>query len=248
MYGTPEELHCAVLYNVLALLQHVEPVFVPGGKPAVSQMSQCFVMVPPQFDKECFVFVEMLKLGLINGAEYHHPKDPTANPPYPTHDKALEVALLSRVFSLLPIQASGEAWGAAFDQDLMCFNSIVTKMTRSMRSLFEMQLLHFIIKRRTTVDCKSFPQIASLLPYKEDVGVGMGIVTKAFLEQAHVEKATNVMETLPGMFPACANVVEDLQTAVKFWDVIMAIVSHIRRVMPEFPQALWEEFEALTTP
>ena len=36
---------------------------------------------------------------------------------------------------------------------------------------------------------------------------------------------------LPGMFlPACASVVEDLQTAVKFWDVIMAIVGRIRGV------------------
>jgi len=112
-----------------------------------------------------------------------------------------------------------------------------------MRSLFEMQLLHFIIKRRTTVDCKNFGDIANLLPYKEDVGVAMGIVTKTFLEQAHVEKATNVLDTLHGMFPARASVVEDLQTAVKFWDVIMAIVGHIRGVI-DFPEVLWREFEA----
>ena len=67
------------------------------------------------------------------------------------------------------------------------FNSIVTKLTRSLRSLFEIQLLHFVIKRRTTVDCKAFGDIANLLPYKEDVGVAMGIVTKIWLEKAYVE-------------------------------------------------------------
>jgi len=80
--------------------------------------------------QECFVFVEMLKLGLINGERYTHPTDLTANAPYPTHDKAMEVALLSRIFSLLPIQSSGEPWESQFDHDLMCFNSITTKLTR----------------------------------------------------------------------------------------------------------------------
>jgi len=253
VFTTPEELHCGVLYNVLALLGHVNPQFssipqqFPDGSfatvPALQEMSQCFLRVPPQFEKECFVFVELLKLGIINGAPYAKKWNPASVAPQPNHDRAMEVALLSRVFSLLSITPSGKAWSTEFDHELMCFNSIVTKMTKALRSLFEMQLLHFIIKRRTTLDSKTFVDIANYLPYKEDVGVGMGVVTKTLLEKVYVEQAPNILDTLPSMFPACANVVEDLQTAMKFWDVVMIIVGYCRSTVNGFPPELADEFD-----
>ena len=183
VFHTKEELHCGILYNVLQMLGHVNPVFGPaaGGETAVKAMSQCFMAVPDTCDNACFVFVEMLKLGLINGAPFITP-NPEHMSPQPDHDKATEIRLLSRVFSLLPIVQSGEAWGKHFDHDLMCFNSIATKLTRSMRSLFEMQLLHLILKRRTTVDCKGFGEIASLLPYKE--------VNRDIMRSCHVDIVT----------------------------------------------------------
>jgi len=245
IYTTPEELHCAVLYNVLAQLNHVHPEFssqpaTDGSlqpiQPAVTPLSQCFKLVPAQFDKECFVFVEMLKLGLIHGMPFTQEWEPSSATPWPNHDRVMEIALLSRVFSLLPIQQSGKGWSEGgphiFDHDLMCFNSCVTKLTRSMRSLFEMQFFSFILQRRTIVDCKIFADISSYLPFKEDVGVAMGIVMKKFLEKAYVEKVPNVILQLPEMFPACENVMEDLSTAFKFWEVIMHIIMHIRSVLP----------------
>merc|ERR1712216_451747 len=107
----------------------------------------------------------------------------------------------------------------------------VTKLSRAMRSLCEMQLLHFILRRRTTVDCKTFVDISTFLPFKEDVGVAMGIVMKTFLNKLYVEHP-NMLDMLPSMFPACCNVLEDPQTALQFWDVIMIIISHVKPHMP----------------
>jgi len=254
IYTTPEELHCAVLYNVLALLAHVEPEFTsspthrPDGtvlqpQPAVRSMSQCFKLVPAQFDKEVFLFVELLKLGLIHGVAFTQEYEPGSATPWPTHDRVMEITLLSRVFSLLPISQSGLGWYEHFDHDLMCFNSCVTKLSRSLRSLFEMQLFSFILKRRTIVDCKIFADIGSYLPYKDDVNVAMGIIMKNFLEKAYLEKIPNVIDLLPTMFPACASVLEDLMTALKFWDVIMNVILHLRSTQENFPPQLANEFQ-----
>merc|ERR1711939_1226645 len=101
-----------------------------------------------------------------------------------------------------------------------------------MRPLCEMQLLHFILRRKTTVDCKTFVDISTFLPFKEDVGVAMGIVMKTFLNKLYVEQQPSVLDLLPSMFPACGNVLEDLQTALQFWDVIMIIINHVKPHMP----------------
>jgi len=246
VYTTAEELHCGVLYNVLALLGHVNPNFGPT-EPALAHMSTCFLQVPPQFEKEALVFVELLKLGMINAAPYDHSFDPMQKAPQPQHDKVVEITLISRVFSLLPMtNSSGAAWTAEFDHDLMCFNSIVNKFTRSLRSVFEMQLLHYIIKRRASVDPKHYIDISTFLPYKEDTGVTMGIVAKTFFEKCYVEKVPNTLDVLNEKFPACSNIIEDLHTAVRFWEVIMQVVKDINSVIG-IPQALAEEFTAANT-
>jgi hypothetical protein len=161
------------------------------------------------FDEEAWVFLELLRSKLLHGRALV----PVVGAAHPNEQ---EVALLSRVFSLLPLKTTQKAWSGPVDHDLVAFNSIVRVMYRSLRNLEEMLLTNLILTRRSTCEPTEYTYYAHKMPFSQEANSLLGVVLKSFFSPE--QDFATVLEN-------CVDARIALDRGVMFWEQVMRMVS-----------------------
>eukprot|EP01105_Mastigella_eilhardi_P025039 TRINITY_DN666_c0_g1_i3.p1 TRINITY_DN666_c0_g1~~TRINITY_DN666_c0_g1_i3.p1 ORF type:complete len:837 (-),score=217.82 TRINITY_DN666_c0_g1_i3:877-3327(-) len=182
------------------------------------------------FQEQCLVVLELLRAGYLTAnpltvvtGSYNVEFDKTTKP----------IRLISRIFSLLPIQLNTQAW-PSMDYDLMGFHCIVMTLWRSLRNLLEMVTLSLYLRHRIEIPARQLYELSRRLPFNYQPGTELGIVCKVLLERctgtgAYAGKAPSnpTIAELTAQFPACANLVADLRSGLRFWEEVMHVVQFL---------------------
>eukprot|EP00918_Siedleckia_nematoides_P105280 GHVU01229911.1.p2 GENE.GHVU01229911.1~~GHVU01229911.1.p2 ORF type:complete len:387 (+),score=61.29 GHVU01229911.1:2034-3194(+) len=130
-------------------------LFTTDGRPTV--FGAALSKVPEEFQEDALFVLEMMKFGLLVPDELMQAPDR----PFPERirlfrynhspDRKRAFLLLTRVFSLVPMQLKGnDFWGADVDFDLAAFHCLLKVLKRSLRQITEASigslLLHDVSK------------------------------------------------------------------------------------------------------
>jgi hypothetical protein len=232
VYSTQDELHCGVVGHALAELGYISgngelSLF---GK-ALSQVDS--VAYGEGYQDELLLVLELLRRNAITATKLGMLPHRISCKAFP-HEK--EVLLLSRVFSILSMKFyKDKTWEGEIDHDLMGFNSITKSMSRSLRNLFEMQLLNIFLRHKSNIPYNQYAHLSIRLPFYEESNTGLGIVLKAFLVDGCRDPSV-----LTAHFPSCPDPYADLQRGIHFWNQIMKM---LRILGGQISSQILNEFE-----
>jgi len=170
--------------------------------------------VSPEFQEQAFVLLELIQLKQLHGDRLvtSQISAPYANEP--------EVALLTRVCTLLPIETemSGDfAWVGPIDQELMAWNCVVKALYKSLRNLMEMILIRLYLSGLIKFsDYSMFQKVTARLPFFQESSTVMGLVLKSIL----LEKTPDLLKR----FPNCPKIKDDLTVGRKFWNEVYNMI------------------------
>ncbi|KAI9139373.1 temperature dependent protein affecting M2 dsRNA replication [Paraphysoderma sedebokerense] len=143
------------------------------------------------------------------------------------------------------------------NRDLLCFNSIVKALQRTLRNLFEMLALNMCLNDEVKKDRDDYLKIALSLPFHKDATTALGVIAKSYLEAladstVNVSSPTSpthptaedkensssngdrakskeeVMKMLEAKFDFVKDVREDLNRGLTFWNQLVHAVKKLR--------------------
>ncbi|KAG1062920.1 hypothetical protein G6F42_027308 [Rhizopus arrhizus] len=109
--------------------------------------------------------LELVRFQVLTNKEYSK----TYSHPLGDESQKKHIILLSRAFSLLPMDLKSTPWSGPLNRDLLVFNSFVKALNRSYRNLLEMLTLSFFLNGLVQKNRKDYYQIADSLPYLADL-------------------------------------------------------------------------------
>ncbi|KAI8979044.1 temperature dependent protein affecting M2 dsRNA replication [Mycotypha africana] len=166
--------------------------------------------------------LELIRFEVLTNREFSK----TYSRPLGDETQKKHIILLSRAFSLLPMQLKSQPWSGALNRDLLAFNSFVKALARSYRNLCEMLTLSFFLNGLVMKDRKDYFQISESLPFMSDHNVALGLVCKYYLEQFVEGKSlSEALKATENAFPTCQNVKDDLKQGFKFWQLLIKAVN-----------------------
>lgn len=161
------------------------------------------------FDEQAWVFLELLRAKALHGRALVSVVG--VAPP-----NEQEVALLSRVFSLLPLRTTQKAWSGPVDHDLMAFNSIVKVMYKSLRNLEEMLLVNLVLSRRALCEPNELIFPAFKFPFAQETNSLLGVVLKSYFSPD---------QDFASVLQHTADAHLALDRGVLFWEQVMRMVN-----------------------
>jgi len=230
------------------VLSHLELIATEDG--GMTVLGNVLKDTPRNLQESCLVALEMLKFGVLSGepfeaAQTERPFPAQVEYPIaPVQPRTKAVLLLSRVMSLVPMKLKNDMWNADVDFDLAAFHSLVRILKRALRQLVEASLASVLLKdlRRARLLPWGFMcaspkkedhlQTPALIPTFMLPRACMGIVVRHFLE--YRDDPMNFQKELQSRFPCCAQPLEDLRVAFKFW-------ADLRRCVDEIAEPLGAE-------
>jgi len=115
-------------------------------------------------------------------------------------------------------------WTKEVDYELLCFNSVLKSLTRSLRNLCEMITLSLFILEPDALGRNDIKEIYFGLPFGNEISTASGILIKYHL--SHYGKAGYSVEQLKEVFPSCDDPIGTLKSGYAFWnDLFKAVVS-----------------------
>ncbi|KAG1559523.1 hypothetical protein G6F46_002736 [Rhizopus delemar] len=183
--------------------------------------------VPRPMQEALLTALELIRFEVLSNKTYSK----TYTKPLGNESEQKNIILLSRIFSLLPIQLKSAQWSGPLNRDLLVFNSFVKALNRSYRNLSEMITLSFFLNGLVRKERDDYFGINDSLPYMADVNVALGLVCKHYLERivegqppsealAHTEKA----------FPTCSSIQADLDIGFQFWKKLVESMELLHRM------------------
>jgi len=161
---------CCKLWNGESTWAPASPLFLPNtwlvavsfistgsGQPTV--WGKALALSQSQFDQESFLVLELLRLNKLTSKKVTPMSSSTtaADNSYPSKP---EIALLSRVFSLLPLTMKSRPWSGVIDYDLMAFNSITRMVYKTMHNLLEMLVLNSFLSKRSNIPADEYTRVS----------------------------------------------------------------------------------------
>eukprot|EP00727_Mastigamoeba_balamuthi_P012398 m51a1_g7781 hypothetical protein (801) ;mRNA; r:223940-226813 len=166
--------------------------------------------------EQLLVALELLHAGYLSAEPLK-----ALHAPSNAYDSAVprEVRLLSRVFSLLPMRFKGVAWSGPIDFDLTAFHCIVGAFCDTLRDLFEMLLVSFVLRRRISLALTDYATISSKLPFGLERNTGLGLAVRELcMIHASSSEGGQVQEKLAAAFgESPADLLGDLGRGIRFW-------------------------------
>lgn len=120
---------------------------------------RALALASPRFDEHAFVFLELLRMNKISGKRLV-PGSSTPTASEASHPAQDEIALLSRVLSLMPFQTKERPYMGVVDFDLMAFNSIIHTVYKTLRNLLEMLMLNAFLSRRSEIPADEYTRVS----------------------------------------------------------------------------------------
>ena len=162
----------------------------------------------PEFGAQLVLFVELLRTKTLASApfQYAKPSDtqsrrnsdvrekPDNRVHYPEmklprelegaleaeylHSYDHDCRLVSRIWSLLPMQFNNEAWAGDVSKDLLAFNTVVKTLHKTLRALVEVTTSVLFLSGVAKVDLSSdeLHELPAVLPFAQESSTAMGIV------------------------------------------------------------------------
>jgi hypothetical protein len=225
---TANELSSAILLQSLELREYLE-----SGTRRPTPWGRALTLVDDRFVTEALCVLELIRVGMVNGQRLAV----TLQADLPAYPNEREIALLTRVFTLLPMQLIEKSWEGPIDHDLMGFNSIVKALYKTIRNLMEMLMLNLFLNNRATLNPEDLLEVTYRLPFFEETNTALGLTLKSFF----LESGVNMTER----FPNCSHLKEDLRKGFEFWGQVMKMVEYLRKEKV-ISEDLLQEFQSAT--
>lgn len=162
-----------------------------------------------------------------------------------------ELHLIERVMSMVPMKFKSIQWGerAGVSQDLLCYNSIVRIIYRSIRQVIEMLLAATFLEGHISLDltCQNMAltHLSMHLPFYQESNTAMGVAARYLLETP-IDVLEN--ESLAKKFTSCVDVLADFhERAVPFWNQTVDMVRTLYNAksgLDSYGASILEHFES----
>lgn len=161
-----------------------------------------------------------------------------------------ELILIERVMSMVPMTFKFIQWGerAGVSQDLLCYNSIVKILYKSMRQVIEMLLAATFLEGHCDLELTQnlcLTRLSIHLPFFQETNTAMGVVARYLLE---TPVDTLSVDQLPKKFTSCVDVLADFRDrAVPFWNQTVDMVRTLygaKSGLDAYGASILEQFES----
>lgn len=192
---------------------------------AVSSISS----MPNDMTEGLILAIELLKLGVLSNAPYHPEYSDTHMSHIPAEDQP-HARLFSRVVCLLPVTFSRAPWIGPVDRNLLCFQSCIRMMTRTLRHMVEMVAMGLLLGGECSKPRSDLVDLAVKLPFTQEPNTALGILAKFFLDRVCQNPKIQTEDWfkedhLPRIFSCISDPMEELQLGFDFWDKLIEALS-----------------------
>ncbi|KAI0244780.1 hypothetical protein L0F63_002803 [Massospora cicadina] len=175
------------------------------------------------------VAVELIRLGVLTNA----PFTPEYADPYLAHIPEASrphARLFSRVMCLIPMTFGRAPWSGPVDRNLLCFQSCVRIVTRTLRHMVEMVAAGILLAGECSKPRSDLFDLAVRLPFKQEPNTALAILAKLYLDRVAQHPPTPPAHwfeagQLPRTFPCCSDPLEDIQRGFEFWDQLLQVLT-----------------------
>ncbi|XP_049848685.1 uncharacterized protein LOC126316439 isoform X2 [Schistocerca gregaria] len=208
-FVSANELYYNVVARALELSGYVSPHYS-----SLTYWGYALHLIDPIYIESGFVVLELLKSKRLNSAQLiPNPLDEDLEP---------ELILSTRIFSLLHMQLCQQGWSGPIDQDLLAFNSLIRACFRTLRNLFEMVSLNFVLNRCIQARAADYQLVSRQLLWVQEASTALGMVFKALVIEGPIG--------LGKRFSSCLDLKRDLYRGVAFWKSVYLAISYLSEV------------------
>lgn len=223
--STENELYCSVMYRALLL----KGLISKDQKTLTSWGKGFSVIDDIHYEEYAFILLDLLRMEQVHSRRLTSSLDTNINHILNEDPK---VILLSRVFSLLPMELRERMWESSVDYDLIGFNCIVKSSFKTTRYLLEMIFFNMFINGKTKLPLHTFQNLLLKFPFYEESNVCMGIVIKYLLK--------NGTKDIKSKFPCCVNIKRDVKKGIEFWS--NCVIKMIEVLKDDIKKDTYESF------
>ncbi|KAJ9455156.1 viral life cyclerelated protein [Diplonema papillatum] len=144
--------------------------------------------------------------------------------------------LISRIWSLLPMELRNLPWTSDVSKDLLAFNTIVKAFHKTLRNLIEVVAAVLFLECRTSINPYHYHELPQTLPFGQESNTAMGIVIdyimrshEDFGKGAECNTRAKRIAHLQEKFPCCSNLEGDLEKGFQFWLTVLVIYNELKR-------------------
>eukprot|EP01059_Diplonema_ambulator_P036830 TRINITY_DN940_c1_g1_i1.p1 TRINITY_DN940_c1_g1~~TRINITY_DN940_c1_g1_i1.p1 ORF type:complete len:796 (+),score=241.79 TRINITY_DN940_c1_g1_i1:62-2449(+) len=229
----------------------------------LSMFSEALVKTEePEFSEYAVLLIELFRTKALTCSHFTYMKpDPTCEvksidpwkaererthfpplklPPVYMHQDAVNqkcyeccCLLVSRVWSLLPMELNDLPWFSDVSKDLLAFNTIVKALHKTLRNLIEVVGAVLFLEGRTAINPYLYHELPKSLPFGQESNTALGVVID-YIMRSHEDFGKSEVTSremrithLKVKFPCCSNIEADLQKGFRFWLTVNVIFNEL---------------------
>lgn len=143
------------------------------------------------------------------------------------------IRLISRVATHISLKHKPIGYTGPLNRELLNYQCFVAAETKILRELTEAVTVSLFLNGNTNRtswnELPKWNELFERIPFTSAPNTGTGIAVKLYLEEVESKSGNGgqkeAVETIKTMFSQASNVRKDMQTAFKFWDAFVALVS-----------------------
>lgn len=201
----------------------------PYGKAMYAALKQA--RLNDKFQEPLYLALELLKANVLHAGNYGQQTylgGPRTN--NITEEDRSNMLLVMRTLSIVPATFLPLQWAAPISHELLAFNSFLSALQQSMRTLIESTILNLFIRGDARRRREDFIDIALALPFQTCANTAVGVVFKLYCDLVDSfapnersparEIKDQAMEMLQEGFASMRDVKAELQRGFRFWDAV----------------------------
>eukprot|EP01064_Diplonema_japonicum_P014360 TRINITY_DN21972_c0_g1_i1.p1 TRINITY_DN21972_c0_g1~~TRINITY_DN21972_c0_g1_i1.p1 ORF type:complete len:795 (+),score=209.95 TRINITY_DN21972_c0_g1_i1:60-2444(+) len=156
--------------------------------------------------------------------------------------------LVSRIWSLLPMELNDLPWFSDVSKDLLAFNTIVKALHKTLRNLIEVVAAVLFLESRTSINPYLYHELPQTLPFGQESNTSLGVVVDYIMRshedfgKSEVTSRSLRIAHLKEKFPCCNNIEKDLHKGFRFWLTVNVIFNELLKEPNTVSQPLSEIF------
>ncbi|KAJ9086460.1 hypothetical protein DSO57_1003796 [Entomophthora muscae] len=200
----------------------------PFGQGLYKTVADMTVMPNDQMEG-LIVAVELIRLGVLTNAPFNTEYTDTYLSHIPEEARP-HARLFSRVMCMIPMSFGRAPWSGPVDRNLLCFQSCVRVMTRTLRHMVEMVAMGILLSGECSKPRTDLTDISVRLPFSQEPNTALAILAKLYLNrlcQYPQTKPDHWFEEgqLPRTFPCSSDPLDDIQRGFEFWDQLVQVLT-----------------------
>ncbi|GAA95645.1 uncharacterized protein L969DRAFT_71183 [Mixia osmundae IAM 14324] len=137
--------------------------------------------VNDKFQEPLYLAIELIRANVLHGGKYGG-RTWSGGPIATTEAEKRNMLLFMRSVSIVPMSYLNESYRAQLSRELIVFNSFLTAMSRSLRTMIECTVVHLLLHGDGKRVRDDFLEISLSLPFQCDTSTGTGIMLKGYVD------------------------------------------------------------------